>query len=734
MASSFNDKLFLLIALVLSFTGWSQHNLQVKQDPAFAMASRYFEEVVLNVDTGSYSILHHKIKVNGKEYVAFRYVREDEECEIELIPKSVTLLKSLQLINSADFSVVDSLSLVNDNKFRGKIKFQNLSKTNFSTLRFSLQEAGSNDLKIFELPVFPYTSTNVDFMPSSDELFIGEEKVFELGTNNINNIITDGVWTNHEDIDYMLTRQGNKLRLHVLPNQVGTKKLSFRIRTLKPSLDGQGIPIYELPEISYNFSVKVSRLSFLNPDRRDITRDEETLDGIPIQIDYNRNMLLQKTYRIEAQEEPGGKLIAELFTRSELSTNKILCWLRVYSYHRISDGYLFIKDGDKPKFITNFNIFPQTTITKISLQREGSDYTENLTVYPGETVDLKIDGVSLDRAGIRFEDVIDVQRDSLIRSETVARMRVKIPLTISKRKLAVYINGRNSGYSLNVKEYQRARPLDFLEISYGDNPSEQHIVVNSITAPILYRRSVKDIVIAGLPDKIDEDGRLYGKQYLKIKITVKGSKQELIEMRTIDNIVVCPGYSSIRAASYDRNSCLTSPLNLNHYLSRKTTDLGDWSRIELEIIHDPDKHSGENYSQRVDIILERRVNFDIDVSFPAGLVTIRPDKPVGEQLGSFGGVSLAAIAQFSFFKPGRIAQYQPYRVGVGTIALNAFDFSQNNINRGLALVALGSLSPVRKDVKMRFVLYGGGGYLLSNNPNNPSGWFYLLGPGIIVRL
>jgi len=511
-----------------------------------------------------------------------------------------------------------------------------------------------------------FTLTIVRFYPTSDELFIGEEKVFELVTNNVNNVVADGVWTTGEDIDYMFTRQGQKLRLHVLPNQTGSKNLKARVKTIKPALNESGYPFYELEPIEYSFNIKVSRLSFLNTDKRDVTTDEETQEGIPIQIDYNRNIILQKTYRIEAQEEPGGKLIAELFTRSELSTNKILCWLRVYNLHRISDGYLFLKDGDKAKFITNFNILPQTSISKVSLLREGADYTENLSVYPGETVDIKIEGVSLDRAGFRFEDINDIQRDSLIRTENVAMIRVKVPLNIGKRKLNVYINGRNSGSSLNVREYQRARPLDFIDISYGDKTEEQHVVINSITAPILYRRSVKDIVLTGLPDKIDEDGRLYGKQYLRIKVTIKGSKQELIEMRTIDNIVICPGYSSIRAASYDKKGCQNSAISLNSFLSRKTTDLGDWSRIELEIMHDPDKHSGEGYSQRIDIILERRVNFDIDVSFPAGLVTVRPDKPVGEQLGSFGGVSLAAIAQFSFFKPGRIAQYQPYRVGVGT--------------------------------------------------------------------
>ncbi len=723
----------LLAIVILSNPVIAQRNTAIKQDPAIAMALRHFDDILLRVDTNTFSLIQNRFKYKDQEYLQFQFNRDDEEVELILLPKA-SALDQLKIVPSGDFVIVDSLMLVNETAFKGKIKFNQLTKSNFTSLRFSFYDPYSKSTKILELPVFPYTHTSVSFSQMTDELFIGEEKIFELSTNNINNVVIDGVWTKGKEIDYLLSRQGPKLRIHVLPNQTGSKQLNAIIKLNKPFLNESGIPVYELPPLEYQFTVKTSRLSFLNTDKRDVMTDESAQEGIPIQVDYNRNVILQKTYRIEAQEEPGGKLIAELYTKSELSTNKILCDLRVYNLHRISDGYLFIKDGDKAKFITNFNILPQIAITKVSLLREGNDYTENLTVYPGETVDLKIEGVSLDRAGFRVEDINDSQRDSLIRSESAAMIRVKIPLNVSKRKLIVYVNGKNSGYSLNVREYQRARPLDFVDISYGDKPEEKHRPINSITAPILYNKSLKDIVITGIPDKIDEGDRLYGKQYLKIKVTVKGAKQELIEMRSLDNIVICPGYSSIRAASYDKKGCLNSPISLNSLLSRKTNDLGDWSRIELEIMHDPDKHPGEGYTQRIDIILERRVNFDIDVSFPAGLVTVRPNKPVGEQLGSFGGVSLAAIAQFSFFKPGRIAQYQPYRIGIGTIALNAFDFSQNNTNRGLALVALGSLSPIRKDVKLRFVLYGGGGYLMSNNPSNPSGWFFLLGPGIMVRL
>ena len=63
-------------------------------------------------------------------------------------------------------------------------------------------------------------------------------------------------------------------------------------------------------------------------------------------MESSRLLRMQKTYRLESQEEPGGSLIGEIFTKSSLANNRVLCILRVYNYHRKPDGYLYIKDGD----------------------------------------------------------------------------------------------------------------------------------------------------------------------------------------------------------------------------------------------------------------------------------------------------------------------------------------------------------------------------------------------------
>ncbi len=63
-------------------------------------------------------------------------------------------------------------------------------------------------------------------------------------------------------------------------------------------------------------------------------------------MESSRLLRMQKTYRLESQEEPGGSLIGEIFTKSSLANNRVLCILRVYNYHRKPDGYPYIKDGD----------------------------------------------------------------------------------------------------------------------------------------------------------------------------------------------------------------------------------------------------------------------------------------------------------------------------------------------------------------------------------------------------
>jgi hypothetical protein len=115
------------------------------------------------------------------------------------------------------------------------------------------------------------------------------------------------------------------------------------------------------------------------------------------------------------------------------------------------------------------------------------------------------------------------------------------------------------------------------------------------------------------------------------------------------------------------------------------------------------------------------------VSFPAGLQIFSLSD---HQYNGLNGISLAVLPQLSFYRPDKIAKLQPYRVGAGFIALNAFDFTNSSPeSRDIGAVVLGSLFPTRTGSRFSFPLYGGFGYKLRAGQ-----FFFLFGPGIQVRL
>lgn len=684
-----------------------------------------FKDVVLRIDTSEYSLLDNPAVFLDEHHLAFRFTDPEPVCEVLLTSNPGFPVGHVALLPSGDFDLVDSLIVTGPDQARFKVRFNDLVNTDY--LKFVFRSADSSGINNppAELKLLPWTQTWLKLYLASNELYIGEEKVFELLTNNIENINFDRDWVETEHLNYRISKNFNQIRLHVIPKSLGRHTLVLNTGVKKPILDESGQVVYDLPPIEQEFSVRQSRLQFLNVDRNEVTLDDSTRSqGIEIQIENNRLLQMQKTYRIESQEEPGGTLIAELFTKSEMTNNRVLCVLRVYNYHRKSDGYLYIKDGDRPRFITNFEITPKTTVRRISILRSGN-WTQNLSVYPGETISLKIEGEGLHKANFTFEQMEDItSSDSLIRGEHLALYRFKVPIDVSLRRLELFNHAQPTGRSLNVKEFQLPRPFDYLWINYrGIRQS-----IADLPSTVLVDGTLQNLIFGSEPDMIDSDAKLYGKQYLKMDITVTGRRGELLEVKTIDNIVICPGVNSPRSEYYNRKDCGMTSFDLNKYFRKKTSSLEIWSQIKLRISHQTDKYSGGTATKEVEIILRKPYSFDVEVSFPAGLITVSK-QPAGQQIGQLTGISIAMIGQFTFYHPEKINVQRPYKVGAGFLALNTFNFSDDAQNRDIAMVLLGSLYPTTKDTKLTFPLYFGGGYQLKGQK-----WFVLIGPGIRIRL
>lgn len=369
---------------------------------AEAQVGPLLRELVLRTDTTFYQLSRNTIAVQGEQHLYFYYRQEDETAELEVYPLDFNTSRPVRIVRSADFLLLDSLTPVPNKPFyRAKIKFKELTATRFLRLTFSqpADSVGSAPLTQ-SVNLLPVTRTTLELRPGDTELFVGEEKVFELSSNNLKNIRTTADWTKGRDIDYRITQEKGGLRLHVLPNALGTRLLTVQAQTERPFLtDNNRRVSYSLPPIRQEFSVKASRLRFLSVDKKEITIDDlSRRKGVELILDNGRTFDLKRTYRIEEQEEAGGTLIAELFTRQYLTNDRVLCWLRVYNTHRQTDSYLYIKENDQAKYITNFNISPKTTINAVSVRHRGGDWTNSTNVNPGETVDVRLEGESLARA------------------------------------------------------------------------------------------------------------------------------------------------------------------------------------------------------------------------------------------------------------------------------------------------------------------------------------------------
>jgi hypothetical protein len=84
--------------------------------------------------------------------------------------------------------MLDSLINFNNEYLRFQVKFRNLSNTDFLNFTFSLQSTDSSQPQIIIIPLLPVIHTEVEAPFEDNTLFIGEEKVIELFSNNVRNI------------------------------------------------------------------------------------------------------------------------------------------------------------------------------------------------------------------------------------------------------------------------------------------------------------------------------------------------------------------------------------------------------------------------------------------------------------------------------------------------------------------------------------------------------------------
>ncbi len=682
-----------------------------------------FDDIAFRINNVDYYYLRDGLQYEGENFLFFRITHDQPIAEVRIYPEKEGLpIEDLRILPSADFEIIDTLVFLNNEYHRTRIRFRDLRQVEYPTLILSFRNiAGGVENR--EIKLYPYFISSVIYDREPIELFQGEEKTIDLPAQNVFNIKATGEWKTVDDFEYRITRSGANLRLIVKANSTGDQVMPLSLETLSPWVNEEGEVTNELETISLHFNVKPSRLPFVNVDKEFIFYDDDRRRGEDVRMDYLGSLRLRQTYRIENQQEPGGTLVAELHVKSYTTDNKILAEIRPYDYHRTGDGYLYIKDGQRTLAMTNFNIISRPEISNIEIMREGQDWTTSLNVYPGEKIEVKVEGRGLQDVDIKF-DGCRQEKDSERISDRVTFYEIEVPVDITRRQIMIFLNNEITQHELRVREYQRPAGLDFVMLNYGEDYIP--ITDDHFNRPVFYSETIKDVNISFDADKIDNDRRLHGKQYLNIEVRILDDNNNLIDIQTISNVVICPGESSPRHAFYSQDDCNQRVIRLNDHILRNTYLLDAFSQIQITVKHNDNRYSTPVQERKANIFVERKRSFDIMVSFPTGLL-VKEFKQEG--IGNLSGISTSVLAEISFYDPQRIGQKRPYRIGAGFIALNAFNFRDSpDIRRDIGIVVIASIEPVRTGAKFSFPIYLGMGYLLEQGD-----FFAIFGPGIRLQ-
>lgn len=688
-----------------------------------AVAQDFVQDLIINTDSAHFSLEDNSVRYRRSTYLYLVQSKIDEVLHLKVIPKSEFAINEMHIVPTSNIEVIDSLIKIEDGSFTASIRLVDAIDNPNNRLVIQATINGTEVNRSVRL--YPFIFPAMAEIEPTIEIYSGQEVSIPLPVVNPFLLAYDANWQIQGIMEYKIVASDDGPVLMLRATRSGNQALKINVKSSKPYVQDDGLLSFNLFDLNINIRSVFSKVNYLNFDKSSYYFEPQGSKLISVRFDNNRNIRLNRTYRIEDQEAAGGRLVGELFTRAIIENqDKVVASLRTYALHRIEDGYLYMKLGDQAAFFTNFNIVKKPEINKLSILRPAKDWTTSTIVYPGETIEMKFEGVGLDGSEIKFSDgkysaVIDTSRIN----ENVLYSTITIPFDVRERSIPITLNDQNTSFELLVKEHERPRPLDFVSINYGDGAK----IVNgpAFITPALFSDEIGDLVIRFDEDAIDEPDRFFGIQYLEIDVRFWDKNKKLIESRQIEEIKIVPGKQSLRNEGYNRANASNPTIKINDIMVNKTHELRAWSQIEITVRHDKSKYNGLGYSQHVQVYRSDKFAADIEVSFPAGLLA----KNLGEPgIGSLTGLSIASMANFSFYKKNQINKLQPFRVGVGFIALNAFssltDTSGDSEN-DIGAVVLSSFQPLRSDSKVNFPLYAGFGYLFRSES-----LFLLIGPGI----
>ncbi|MEN8251498.1 MAG: hypothetical protein ABFS32_21415, partial [Bacteroidota bacterium] len=437
---------------------------------SWTIAQNFIQDLVITTDSTKFSLNENTIDYRHSSYLYFVINSPNDIVHLEITPKESMGVMEMNILPSSGIEIIDPLIKDENKKFVGAIKFTNILNNPYSRLAISAIANGQQSNRSIRL--YPFIFPEIPDIEPSIEIYSGQEVLINLPVTNPYFLKFNTGWKTQGIIDYRIinTNEGPKLALRA--NRTGTQPLKITVESSKPFLNEEDIKTHNLFDLHINIKAIFSKVNYLNFNKRFYYFEPQGAKTIIVQFDNNPNIKLNRTYRIEDQEKAGGRLIGELFTRAIIENqNKVVAALRTYALHRTENGFLYMKLDDNTKFFTNFNIVKKPEITKLSILRTAKDWTTSHIVHPGETIELKFEGIGLNTSTIKFSDgKYKANIDTSRISEKVQYCTLTIPVDVKEKSIPITLNDGNTAYELLVKEYERPRPLDFVTINYGDGP------------------------------------------------------------------------------------------------------------------------------------------------------------------------------------------------------------------------------------------------------------------------
>lgn len=698
--------------VVMSLPGMGQHPLS--KSP--------IQDIVIQVDTTRISWKEDARFQNGRSYLPLPYAKEPLQTEVRVYPRYPWRIARIELLPSRSYRLTDSMRFYFQQYYRGEIEFTKLSQEQFPALECRITQKNGDETNVL-VPVYPYTKPMATVSPTTKVFYIGEEVRLPIASNLPANIRAVPTWTKDQGIAYRIVKEEGEWYLHVLPLVYGKRVLRIPYQTFRPGMDEAGNPQFRHLIQPFEVEIKRGNIPYLDLGRAEVQLGlNERMVQLPVSFAAQISFDLKRTYRIEAQEAAGGQIVADLIPQKIESGGKMTALLRVYNFHRRRESKLFIKSPTETLFQTNFDIIPKPAIQQVQIKRAGGDWDTSLVVYPGERLSVRIKGESLHRTKLAWEGMeVVVPPDSLVMRPKRVEFDIQIPIDLARKRIPLLAGERETRYQLRLTDYQRPKSFSFVKLETTDDT----LALTQIKRQTYFATDLSKTRLLFETDSIDTPTQLMGLQYLQVQATLKDPQNRILQTRSLDKLVICPADSSPRGRLYDRSQCRKHPITIRTWLKQDWEHLPPWSSLHLSVSHVPGKYEEAGQVASWEIVYEKRTKVELTMAFPIGLAFKRFD---GSETQTFDGVHTAVMAEMGWYKKGKINTLHPIRVGIGFTATETFPFDGER-QTDLGFGALVSLYPTFKDQRISLPLYVGGGYGISQ-----SRWFFLVGPGLSIRL